>query len=65
VTPPSDAPLERPISKDECYRMLMNEQLTTGSMLGMYMWATNLGEAKYNFVEELGWDDYSLSLLDA
>jgi hypothetical protein len=45
--------------------MLMNEQLTTGSMLGMYMWATNLGEAKYNFVEELGWDDYSLSLLDA
>lgn len=54
---------ERIISKDECYRMLSDKVLTSGSMLGMYKWAANLGTARYNF--EMEWTPENISLLNA
>jgi len=60
---PPPRPDERPISKDECITMLSRLEFTTGSLLGMWRWAANLGEARFNF--ELGWDAESLELLNA
>ena len=55
---------ECPISQDECYRMLCNQTLTTGTQLGNYMWAIGLGKCKYNF-EMKSWDKEIIALLDA
>ena len=56
-------PSERILSKEECYKMLRDKELTTGSMLGMYKWAAGLGKDMWNC--ELNWDAESISLLDA
>lgn len=60
----SDAHAEKPISKDECFRMLCDKELTTGSMLGNYMWATNRFEARYNF-KRMTWDAEGIDLMNA
>ena len=57
-------PVEKVLSKDECFRRLMGSELNTGSLLGMYLWAADLGRARYwNF--EMKWDKESIELLNA
>ena len=46
---------ERVLSKDECYQLLHDKELTTGSMLGNFKWAADLRIAKWNF-EMPNWD---------
>lgn len=43
--------------------MLCDKELTSGSMLGMFKWAVDLGRARFNF--EMNWDAESISILDA
>ena len=58
VTPPS-----RPITKEECLGMFRGtNRPTSGSLLDMYRWAANLGEASCNF--DTKWDAQSITLLD-
>ena len=59
----TNAPRERVISKEECWRMLSGKHLTTGSLLGMWKWAADLGWARYNFDMEL--TPENIRLLDA
>ena len=42
-------PSEHVLSKDECYQLLRGKELTTGSLLGNFRWAADLGRAKWNF----------------
>jgi hypothetical protein len=61
---PAAAPVERVLSKDECFLMLQGRELNTGSLLGMYLWAADLGRARYwNF--EMNWDQESIEKLNA
>jgi hypothetical protein len=56
-TPPTQqeaGPSECAILKDKCYRMLRDKELTSGSMLGMFKWAADLGRARVQFRNELG-----------
>lgn len=62
--PIEDAIPLRPLSKEECYRMLHDKTLSTGSLLGTYMWAANLGASRFNF-EMPSWDEQNIHLLDA
>ena len=60
-----EEPPERPMTKDEVIRMIGNRDLTSGSLLGMFRWAADLGASRFNFEVELGWDQESLLLLNA
>lgn len=53
------------MTKDDVIRMIGHRDLTSGSNLGMYRWAANLGVSRFNFEVELGWDQESLLLLNA
>ena len=54
---------ERVLSKEDCFRMLSRQQHTTGSMLGMYLWAADLGTAHYNF--DFDWERDDINILNA
>ena len=57
-------PSEKVLSKNECYQMLKDKELTTGTLLGNYRWAADLGRAKWNF-EMPNWDPETINLLNA
>ena len=61
-TPPS-TPQGHVLSKDECFKMLCMKELTTGSLLGNYLWAADLHRSRFNF--DITWDAEGLSVLDA
>ena len=62
--PPDAAPVEKALSKDECFRRVMGSEFNTCSLLGMYLWAADLGRARYwNF--DMKWDKESIELLNA
>lgn len=43
--------------------MLCDKHFNTGSLLGMWKWAADLGVARYNF--EMEWTPENIKLLDA
>lgn len=43
--------------------MLGRQQLTTGSMLGMYLWAADLGTARFNF--DFDWERDDINIFNA
>ena len=47
-------PFERPLSKEECLRMIDTSAVfTSGTLLGMYEWAADLNNSRLNFDMEL------------
>lgn len=43
-------PFERPLSKEECLRMIDTSGVfTSGSTLGMFEWAADLNRTRFNF----------------
>lgn len=48
------------MTKADCLRLLGHQALTTGSLLGMYYWAADLGWARYRYDFDLNRDDTDL-----
>ena len=66
ATPAEDQPLPLvPLTKDECLRRFFREhdRLVTGSMLGVFNWATGLGSTRFNF--DFNFDTDDINMLNA
>ena len=54
-------PFERPISKDEYLRIShASKEPASGSRIGNYMWAADLGHCRFNFDFDFATDDISI-----
>lgn len=50
----------RILTKKDCMQLFRTTGVpTTGSLMGVYRWAANLGESRYNFEEPADVHDYS------
>jgi hypothetical protein len=56
-------PIERPLSKEECFEIFGRGDTITGSRIGNFMWATDLDRNRFNFDFDFATDD--LSILNA
>ena len=62
--PPSPSPPLTVMTKADGLRFFRDREFpTTGSLLGVYWWAADLGWARFDYESEVNWDD--LSYLDA
>lgn len=57
-------PYERVLTKEDCLQMFHeNGQPTSGSFLGVYKWAADLGHSRFNF--EWDWNKDDINVMNA
>lgn len=55
-------PFEHVLSKEDCLRMFRDNHPTSATLLGVYRWAADLGQAWCNF--DWDWDKDDLNVLN-